>query len=163
MPERITRTCLKATLPGSGDEACDRLVICGREIERFVELAAARKLRLARSQSCVLRDLSQIHVMEAGHAHVTFLRDLIERGADFLIRSAQGDAQIARDTRRTWNSDVEVTIREKYSAASFSDEWMVVPEFAPQRLDFRARSRGDQHHSDVPAVEFGQGIFRFGK
>ena len=138
----------------------DGLVIRGSEIERLVEFAGARQFGAARAQAGIVGNLAQAHVMEAGDPDGAFLRDFVERLADFRVRPPLRDAEIARRAHGARNPQAEVAVRKEDPSAIFRDEWVVVPHLAADGIDFLSRARGEQNEGDFSPFEFRQGFFR---
>ena len=160
MPEsraapRVETACARGFhKPGYG------LIVSGSEIEWFVEFTGARQLGAARAQAGIICNLTKAHVMEAGDPNGAFLRDIVERLADFRVRPALRDAEIARHAHSTRNPQTKVAIRKEDPSAIFCDEWVVVPQLLPQRFDFFSSARREQDECDFSPFEFRQGFFR---
>ena len=136
------------------------LIVRGSEIERFVEFTGARQLRVARAQASIVGNLTKAHVMEAGDPNGAFLRDIVERLADFRVRPALRDAEIARHAHGARNPQTKVAIGKEDPSAIFRDEWVVVPHLSPDGFDFLSGARSEQNECDFSPVEFRQGFFR---
>ena len=135
----------------------------GGEIEWFVEFPGAGKFRAARTQAGIFGDLANAHVMEAGNPYGAFLGDLIQRLADFRIRPALRDAEIACRAHSARYPQTEVAVRKENPSAVLRDEGMVVPHLSPDGLDFLPGARREQNECDFSPFEFRQSLFRAGK
>ena len=98
--------------------------------------------------------------MEAGDPDGTFLRNIVERLADFRIRLSLRDAEIARRPHHSRNAQAEVAIGKEYPSAIFRDERVVVPHFSPDGFDFLPGARRQQDQCDFSLFEFRQSFFR---
>src|ERR1700674_5318677 len=112
------------------------LFVRGSEKERFVEFPSARQLGAARAQAGIVGNLAEAHVMGTGDSNGAFLRDVVERLADFRIRPALCDAEIARRAHGARNPQTKVAIRKEYPSSIFRDEWVIVPQLSPDGIDF---------------------------
>ena len=135
-------------------------IVRGSEVKGFVEFTGAYQLGAARAQAGIVCNFTEAHVMEAGDPHSGFLRDLVQRLADFRVRPALCDAEIARHAHSTGNPQTKVPIRKEYPAAIFRDERMVVPQLSPKGFDFLSGARREQNECDFSALELRQGFFR---
>ena len=136
------------------------VIVSGSEIERFVEFTGARQFGALRAKAGIVGNLAKAHVMEAGDPNGAFLRDLVERLADFRVRPTLRDAEIARCAHGARNSQTKVAIGKKDPSAVFRDEWVVVSHLSPDGIDFLTGARGEQNECDFSPVEFRQCFFR---
>jgi hypothetical protein len=160
MPKSLAAACVETAFARGLHKAIDGLFVSGSEIERFVEFTGARQLGAAWTQAGIVGNLAKAHVMESGYPDRAILRDFIERLADFCVRAALRDAEIARRAHGTRNPQTEVAIRKEDSPAIFSHEGVVVPELAAQGLDFLPGPRGEQDESNFSPFQFCQSLFR---
>ncbi len=153
MPEHPTAASFEALLVRGLDKTCNRGVI-RPEVKKkgSSEFSFPRALGIAGRQSGIVGDLARAHMMEPGDAHAAFLGDLIERSADFRIRLALRDAQVAAVARGIRNLHVEITVWKEYPSPPFGDKRMAVSELASQRLDLRPCARRYQDQRDVTAL-----------
>ena len=135
-------------------------IVGGSEIKGFVEFPGAGQFGDARGQAGIVCNFTEAHVMEAGDPHSGFLRDLVERLADFRVRPALCDAEIARHAHSTRNPQTKVAIREENPSAIFRNEGVVVPQLSPEGFDFLPGARREQNECDFSALELRQGFFR---
>jgi len=138
----------------------DGLLVSGSEIKGFVEFPGARQFGDARGHAGIVCNLTEAHVMEAGDPHSGILRNLVERLADFRVRPALCDAEIARHAHSTGNPQTKVAIRKENPAAIFRDKGVVVPQLSPEGFDFLSGARREQNECDFSALKLRQGFFR---
>jgi len=154
VPERRAAPRVEAAFARGFHELGYGLIVCGSEIERFIEFTGAREFGALRAQAGIVGNLAEAHVMEAGDPHGAFFGDVVQRLADFRIRPALRDAQIARHAHGARNPQAKVAIRKEDPSAIFRDEWMVVPQLSPDGIDFLPGARGQQYICDFSPVEF---------
>jgi len=138
----------------------DGLVVCGSEIERFVEFPSARQFGVTRAQAGIVGNLAKTHVMEAGDPHGAFLGDFVERLADFRVRASLGDAEIARRAHSARNPQTKIAVRKEDPTAIFRDEGVVVPHLPADGVDFLPGAGREQNEGDFSPLEFRQGFLR---
>ncbi len=160
MPESRATPRVETTFACGFHKPGYSLIVSGSEIERFVEFPGAGQFGAARAQAGIVGNLTKAHVMEAGDPNGAFLRDLVERLADFRVRPALRDAEIARRPHGARNAQTKVTIRKEDPSAIFRDEWVVVPHLSPDGFDFLPGARREQNKCDFSPFEFRQGFFR---
>ena len=160
MPECRAAPRVEPAFPRGCHKSGNGLIVSGSEIERFVEFPGAGQFGAARAHAGVVGDLTKAHVMEACDPDGAFLSNIVERLADFRVRPALRDAEIARRAHRTRNAQTKVAIREEHPSAIFRDEWVVVPHLSPDGFNFLAGAGREQNERDFSPFEFRQGFFR---
>jgi len=96
MPEGRAAPRIETTFVSGFHKPGDGILVSGSEIERFVEFPGAGEFSAARAQAGIVGDLAKAHMMEARDPDSCFLRNLVERLADFRVRLPLRDAEIAR-------------------------------------------------------------------
>jgi len=154
MPESRATARVETAFARGFHKPGDGLLVSGSEIERFVEFPGAGQFGAAWAQAGIVGDLAKAHVMKAGNPDGGFLRDLVERLADFRIRSALRHAEIARCPHGTRDPQTKVSIGKEDPSAIFRDEWVIVPNLSPDGFDFFPGARRKQDECDFSAFEF---------
>ena len=159
MPEGFPLASVETALLRRGYETRHATLIRGGEEERLVELAVGREQGIARAQSGIFRDLARTHLVKARHTHVAFLGNLIQCGRHLSIGPAQRHAEILPEAFALRDADVEISVRDEYSAAVFGNEGMPVFKLAAQRLYFGSRSRRHQDKRNATPLELAERFF----
>jgi len=145
MPEGLTGPCSESVLRCLGDKKRNASLVSGSKEEGLVKFTAARTLGISRPKPGVLRDLLGTHMVEPRDPNATLLGNLIQRGADLLVRTPQGHAEVAPGPLGVRDLDIEIAIRKKNPAAAFRNERVTMSQLSAERLYFIACARRYQH------------------
>jgi hypothetical protein len=126
MPESLTGAGVAAVLSDRCDKTRDALFVRGSKEEGLLKLTVTRELGLSWALACIFRDFPCAHVMKACDADATLLRNLIEHGADFLVRASQSHTKVASGTLGARDLEVKIAVGEKNSASALRNEGMAV-------------------------------------
>lgn len=163
MPESLTGPRIKSALRGLCHKTRNASLVSGSKEEGLVKFAAARTLGISRPQPGVFRDLLGTHMVEPRDPNATLLGDVIQRGADLLVRTPQGHAEVTPGPLSVWDLDVEIAIRKKNSAAALRNKRVPMPKLSAEGLYFIARARRYQHQRNVAPIQFRQRYLSRGK
>ena len=163
MPEGFTGPGIKSALRGLADKTRNVALVSRGKKEGFVKFTAARKLGISRPKPGVFRDLLGAHMVEPRDRNATLLGNVIQRGADLIVRAPQGHAEVAPGPLSVRDLDVEIAIRKKNSAAAFRNERVTMPQLSAERLYFSACARCHQNQGDVAPIQLRQRFLSRGK
>ena len=154
VPESGSAPRVKTAFAGGFHKPRNGLFVRRSKIEWLIEFAGSGQFGAARGQARIVGNLAKAHVMEAGDSDSAFLRDIVERLADFRVRPALRDAEIARRPHDTRNAQTEVSIRKENPSAIFCDERVVVTHFSSNGLDFFPRAGREEDEGNFSLFQF---------
>lgn len=163
MPEGLTGPRIKSALRCLRDKTRNTSLVSGSKEEGLVKFTAARALGISRPKPGVFRDLLDTHMVEPRDPNATLPGNVIQRGADFLVRAPQGHAEVAPGPLGVRDLDIEITIRKKNPTAALCDKRVTMSKLSAEVLDFIARARRYQHQRNVAPIQFRQGFLSRGK
>jgi hypothetical protein len=163
MPESLTGPRIKSALRCLGDKARNASLVSGSKEEGLVKFTAARPLGTSRPKPGVFRDLFGTHMVEPCDPNATLPGNVIQRGANLLVRAPQSHAEVSPGSLGARDLDVEIAIRKKNSAAAFRNKRVTMSQLSAEWLYFIACARRYQHQRNVAAIQFRQGFLSRGK
>jgi len=163
MPEGLTGPRIKSSHRCLRDKTRNASFVSGSKEEGLVKFTAARTLGISRSKPGVFRDLLDTHMVEPRDPNATLLGNVVQRGADLLVRTPQGRAEVAPGPLSVRNLDIEIAIREKNPAAALRDKRVTMSKLSTEGLYFIARARRYQHQRNVAPLQFRQCFLCRGK
>src|ERR1700674_1131811 len=134
MPERLTGPRIKSVLRCLRHKTRNASLVSGSKEEGLVKFAAARTLGISRPKPGVFRDLLGTHMVEPRNTNATLLGNIIQRGADLLVRTPQGNAEVAPGPLSVRDLDIEIAIREKNPAAALRNKRVPMSKLSAERL-----------------------------
>jgi hypothetical protein len=163
MPEGLTGPRIKSALRCLRDKTRNTSLVSGSKEEGLVKFTAARTLGVSRPKPGIFRDLLDTHMVEPRDPNATLLGNVIQRGADLLIRAPQGHAEVTPGPLGVRDLDIEIAIREKNPAAALRDKRVPMSKLSAEGLYFIACARRYQHQRNVAPLQFRQCFLCRGK
>jgi hypothetical protein len=163
MPEGLTGPRMKSALRGHRHETLNASFVSGSKKEELIKFTTARTLGISRPKPGVFRDLLGAHMVEPRDPNATLLGNVVQRGANLLVRSPQGHAEVAPGPLSVRDLDIEIAIREKNPAAAFRDKRVSMSKLPAEGFYFIARARRYEYQRNVAPIQFRQRFLSRGK